>query len=131
MSRVDQGDLDNFEDDSEPPEPSPTPKELRRQKEFRELVRLFCEVNTAVNCMKIVREIERLCSELGQGFFVFAYRALFKDAISSLMRVLDEHADAFSVWKLDQKNDRNSLFGEKDRPLASARFFKATENSSR
>src|SRR6266496_2570263 len=103
MSRVVQGGLDNFEDDTEPSEPSPTPEELRRKKEFRELVRLFCEVNTAVNCLKIVREIERLCSELGQGFFVFAYRALFNDAISSLMRVLDEHGDAFSVWKLDQK----------------------------
>ena len=103
MSRVVQGGPDNFEDDNEPSEPSPTPEELRRKKEFRELVRLFCEVNTAVNCLKIVREIERLCSELGQGFFVFAYRALFNEAMSSLMRVLDEHGDAFSVWKLDQK----------------------------
>jgi len=103
MSHADQENGDDFENDDEPQEPPRKPEELLRQKEFRKLRTLFCEVNTAVNCMKIVREIERVCSELGQGFFVFAYRALFNNAMSSLMRVLDEHKDALSVWKLDER----------------------------
>ena len=53
--------------------------------------------------MKIVEELHRVCSELREGFLVFAYRALFSDAMSSLMRVLDEHKDALSLWRLDKK----------------------------
>jgi hypothetical protein len=103
MSYSDEG--DDFEDEDEPPQPlrPPSPEELQRRKKRTELWRLFSEVNTTVKCMKIVGELNRLCSELREGFLVFAYRALFDDALSSLMRVLDNHPGAFSIWKLDEE----------------------------
>jgi hypothetical protein len=82
---------DDFADDDEPAEPTlPTREELERRRKLAKLLKLFSEVNTAVKCMKIVGEFHRLCSELEEGFLVFAYRALFSEVIASLMRVLDE-----------------------------------------
>ncbi len=89
MSPVDQNDLNDFYEDDQPFQPQLTPEELKTLKERKKLQALFSEANTAVNCMKIVREIEGICSELGEGFLVFAYRALLRDVLSSLMRVLD------------------------------------------
>jgi hypothetical protein len=84
-------------------EPVVSPKTLQRRKECRELCRLFSEVNWAINCLKIVREIEGTCTELREGFLVFAYRSLWDDALACLMRVLDDHRDARSLWKIERR----------------------------
>src|SRR5206468_12473470 len=62
MSPVDQNDLNDFYEDDQPFQPQLTPEELKTLKERKKLQALFSEANTAVNCMKIVREIEGICS---------------------------------------------------------------------
>ena len=57
-------------------EPAASPERLQRRKECRELCRLFVETNWAIQCLKIVGQIEQTCSELREGFLVFAYRSL-------------------------------------------------------
>jgi hypothetical protein len=92
-------------DDTQMELPTASPEHLEQRKKCRELRRLFFETNWAIQCLKIVGEIERTCSELREGFLVFAYRSLWDDALASLMRVLDETRDAFSVWKIDKLDD--------------------------
>jgi hypothetical protein len=82
--------------------PTASPEQLEKGKKCRELRRLFVETNWAIQCLKIVGEIEKTCSELREGFLVFAYRSLWNDALASLMRVFDETRDAFSLWKIDK-----------------------------
>lgn len=84
-------------------QPTASPAQLARRKECRELCRLFCEVNWAIQCLKIVGQIEQTCSELREGFFVFAYRSLWDDALACLMRVLDRHGDVRSLWSIERR----------------------------
>lgn len=104
MNHVEEQTLDESMDDvTDDSKPLMTPSELERRKQRHELSRLFSEVNWAAKCLKIVREIELICSELHEGFFVFAHRALVDDALSCLMRVLDRNNQTFSFWKLDSR----------------------------
>jgi hypothetical protein len=100
---IDEWDSSDFMDDDVPPVPLPTPEELQRRKECSELWRIFCEVNWAIMCLKAVREIEQTCSELNEGFFVVAYRSLNDDALTCLMRVMDDHPATFSFWNLENR----------------------------
>ena len=79
-----------------------SPEQIERRKKFHELSRLFSQTNWAIQCLKIVGQLEELCSELREGFLVFAHRALWDDALACLMRVLDKHKEAFSLWKIDE-----------------------------
>jgi hypothetical protein len=101
---MDEEDIDQEVDDDEL-QVEPSSEQLQRRKDCRELCRLFCEVNWAIQCLKIAEQIEGTCSELREGFFAFAYRSLWDDALACLMRVLDEHKDAFSLWKIEKLKD--------------------------
>jgi hypothetical protein len=127
---MDETDIYDESDDDES-RTSPTPEQIERQKKLREVWRLFCETNWAIQCLKIVGQIEQTCSELSEGFFVFAYRSLWDDALSCLMRVLDEQKDAFSLWKIDNLKglcETVSVDEEKIREFSS-RLKKARDKS--
>lgn len=86
--------------------PQASPEQIERRKKFHELSRLFSQTNWAIQCLKIVGQLAQMCSELREGFFAFAYRSLFDDALTCLMRVLDEQKKkAISLWKIDKLED--------------------------
>lgn len=87
--------------DDEELEPQTSPEQIERRNKFHELSRLFSQANWTIQCLKIVGQLEQICSELREGFLVFAYRSLWDDALSCLMRILDKHPEAFSLWKID------------------------------
>lgn len=80
-----------------------SPAAKKRRQERSEVTRIFHELNHAINCLKITREIQSTCDELHEGFLVFAYRALAHDAVSCLMRVLDVDSKSFSFWKISSR----------------------------
>lgn len=91
--------------DADDLEPQASPERIERRKKMRKLARLFNETNWAIQCLKIVEQFQQICSELREGFFAFAYRSLWDDALACLMRVLDKHPEAISLWKIDKLED--------------------------
>jgi hypothetical protein len=87
---------------AEPPKPL-SPAAVQRQKERCEVVRIFVELNHAINCLKITREIQSTCDELHIGFIGFTYRALVNDALSCLIRILDIDSKSFSFWTINNR----------------------------
>ena len=96
MSKIDE----EVEEIVAAPPKSLSPAAAQRQQERFEAMRIFSELNHAINCLKIAREIQSTCDELHEGFFAFSYRALVDDALSCLIRVLDVDSRSLTFWTI-------------------------------
>jgi hypothetical protein len=72
MNEIDE----EVEDIVDEPRKPLTPRAKQRQNERREIYRIFLELNHAIKCLKIAREIQSACEELHEGFVAYAYRPL-------------------------------------------------------
>ncbi len=79
------------------------------------LIRNLNETISLLSFRNVIDNLNNVVTSFGNSFFRYAYLAIWRDYISSGMKILDQHPDCISFWYLYKiKKDIIDEFSKKD-----------------